>query len=232
MSKTISNVLYVKVGQVKTTPLENSARKELVTGMKKHPVMSAYLTKTGFSSDAQADLEHHGGENKALFSIDTKTYETINTLCQTNFAYDEVAHFGENLIISNITQKEVCVGDIYNIGEAVVQVTQPRQPCWKLSASTQVKKMTAVIFQHGLTGWYCKVLQEGTITQNDTMQLNERAYPNLNIELLNQLIVNPLVNEVVTLEALKCEVLGKPFKESLQKRYESKGEDDQFAYQF
>ncbi|MFA7569857.1 MAG: MOSC domain-containing protein [Sulfurimonadaceae bacterium] len=231
MNKHIAEVLYVKVGQVKTTSLENSARKELVTGMKKHPVAHAYLTKTGFSSDAQADLEHHGGENKALFSIDTKTYETINTLCQTDFAYDEVAHFGENLILSNITQKEVCVGDIYSIGEAIVQVTQPRQPCWKLSASTKVKKMTAVIFQHGLTGWYCKVLQEGNITQNDTMVLKQRAYPNLNIELLNQLIINPLLNEEVTIEALSCEELGKPFKESLQKRYDSKGNDEQFAYQ-
>ncbi len=231
MSETVCEVLYVKVGQVKTTPLENSARKELVTGMKKHPVPHAYLTKTGFDSDAQADLEHHGGENKALFCMDTQTYQTINTLCQTDFAYDEVAHFGENLIISNVVQKEICVGDIYTIGEAVVQVTQPRQPCWKLSASTNVKKMTAVIFQHGLTGWYSKVLKEGTVRQNDTMVLQERAYPNLNIELLNQLIINPLVNEDVTLEALACEELGKPFKESLQKRYDSKGEDEQFAYQ-
>lgn len=231
MSEIVSKVLYVKVGQVKTTPLENSARKELVTGMKKHPVAHAYLTKTGFSSDAQADLEHHGGENKALFSIDTHTYQTINTLCQTDFAYDEVAHFGENLIISNITQEDICVGDIYNIGEAVVQVTQPRQPCWKLSASTKVKKMTAVIFQHGLTGWYCKVLDEGNIAQNDTMTLHKRSYPHLTIALLNQLIINPLVNEAVTLEALSCEELGKPFKESLQKRYDSKGNDEQFAYQ-
>ena len=99
MSQTNCEVLYVKVGQIATTPLENSARKELVTGMKKHPVAKAYLTKTGFNTDAQADLEHHGGENKALFSMDTKTYESINTLCQTKFAYDEVAHFGENLII-------------------------------------------------------------------------------------------------------------------------------------
>lgn len=231
MNKKVGEVLYVKVGEVLTTPLENSARKELVTGMKKHPVVKAYLTKTGFNTDAQADLEHHGGENKALFSIDTHTYETINTLCQTHFAYDEVAYFGENLIISNVTQKEISVGDIYSIGEAIVQVTQPRQPCWKLSASTNVKKMTAVIFQHGLTGWYCKVLQEGNISQQDTMVLQERSYPNLNIELLNQLMINPMANEEVTLEALACEVLGKPFKESLQKRYESKEEDTQFAYQ-
>ncbi len=231
MSQTVSKVLYVKVGQVSTTPLPSSARKELVTGMKKHPVPKAYLSKTGFNSDEQADLEHHGGENKALFCIDTKTYETINTLCQTDFSYDEVAHFGENLIVSHVTQNDICVGDIYTIGEAVVQVTQPRQPCWKLSASTKVKKMTAVIFQNGLTGWYCKVLQEGNIAQHDTMTLQERSYPNLTITLLNELIINPMTNVALTLEALCCEVLGKPFKESLQKQYESKGSDDQFAYQ-
>lgn len=231
MNNNTAKILYVKVGQVSTTPLPSSARKELVTGMKKSPVSKAYLTKTGFNTDAQADLEHHGGENKALFCIDTQTYETINTLCQTQFAYDEVAHFGENLVVSNVTQKEICVGDIYAIGETLVQVTQPRQPCWKLSASTQVKNMTAVIFNNGLTGWYCKVLKEGNIAQNDTMILQERRYPNLDIVILNQLIINPMVNVALTLEALACDVLGKPFKESLQKRYESKGEDEQFAYQ-
>ena len=231
MNKVVSEVLYLKVGQVTTTPLPNSARKELVTGMKKQPVAKAYLTKTGFNSDVQADLEHHGGENKALFCIDTKTYEMINALCQTHFAYDEVAHFGENLIVSNVTQNNICVGDIYAIGEALVQVTQPRQPCWKLSASTKVKNMTAVIFQNGLTGWYCKVLQEGNICQHDMMILQQREYSNLTIEILNKLVINPAENLAVTQEALQCEVLGKPFKESLQKRYDSKGNDEQFAYQ-
>ena len=231
MNQKECEVLYIKVGQVTSTPLKNSARKELITGMKKVPVKRAYLTQTGFNTDEQADLEHHGGENKALFCMDTKTYQTINSLCKTQFEYNTIAHFGENLILSNITQEDICIGDIYSIGETIVQVTQPRQPCWKLSASTQIKNMTAVIFKNGLTGWYCKVLQEGNIAQNNTMKLQKRSYPNLNIALLNELIINPMANETLSLEALACEVLGKPFKNSLQKRYESNGDDAQFAYQ-
>ncbi|MFA7083253.1 MAG: MOSC domain-containing protein [Arcobacteraceae bacterium] len=231
MNKNLAEVLYVKVGQVTTTVLENNARKELVSGIKKTPVQKAYLTKTGFNTDAQGDLLHHGGENKALFCMGVKTYQGINALCQTSFAYDEVAHFGENLILSNVGEKDICVGDVYDIGETRVQVTQPRQPCWKLSANTQVKTMTKQIFQSGLTGWYCKVLKEGEIRANDTMKLIQREYPVLTIELLNKLIVNPMVSEANTQEALVCEVLGLAFKTSLQKRYDSKGNDDQFAYQ-
>ena len=64
MATKISNVLYVKVGNVTVTKLENQKRQELISGIKKYPVSKAYLTKTGFADDFQADLVHHGGVNK------------------------------------------------------------------------------------------------------------------------------------------------------------------------
>ena len=75
----IANVLYVKVGIVTYTKLENSKRKELVSGIKKYPVSKAYLTKTGFIDDFQADLAHHGGENKALFLFSQLTFQKIKS---------------------------------------------------------------------------------------------------------------------------------------------------------
>jgi MOSC domain-containing protein YiiM len=229
MNEKISNVLYVKVGKVTTTKIENK-RNELVSGIKKYPVSKAYLTKTGFKEDSQADLLHHGGENKALFLFSALTYEKINSFFNNSFNMTNMAYFGENLILSNISEKDICIGDILKIGQSKVQITQPRQPCWKLSANTNEKNMTNFIFNSGLTGWYAKVLEEGIICQNDDVILEKRVNPNLSIEKLNQLIINPMSDEKLTLEALKCEDLGKAFFESLSKRYNLKEKDDQFSF--
>ena len=215
MNEKISNVLYIKVGKVSTTKIENK-RSELVSGIKKYPVLKAYLTKTGFKNDEQGDLLHHGGINKALFLFSALTYKKINSFFNDSFEMTDMAYFGENLILSNICEEDICIGDILKIGQTKVQITQPRQPCWKLSANTNEQDMTKIIFDNGLTGWYAKVLEEGFICQNDEVILEKRINPTLNINILNQLII--------------CEVLGKAFFESLSKRYKLKEKDDQFSY--
>lgn len=225
-----SKVLYLKVGKVEKIPLEDTKRKELISAIKKYPIKKAFLTKIGFKEDEQADLVHHGGENKALFLFSKKTYEKISKECNINFEIDEMAYFGENLILSNVSEEDICIGDIYEIGESQIQITQPRQPCWKLSANTNQKNMTKFIFDSGLTGWYAKVLQEGNISVDDEVILEKRTYPNLNIEKLNQLIINPMLDEKLTLEALNCAQLGKAFMESLSKRYKLKDKDEQFSF--
>ena len=90
----IANVLYVKVGVVTSTKLENSKRTELISGIKKYPVSKAYLTKTGFKEDFQADLLHHGGVNKALFLFSKQTYEKINFHFNNVFDMTSMAFFG------------------------------------------------------------------------------------------------------------------------------------------
>lgn len=230
MNEKISNVLYVKVGKVSTTKLENNKRNELVSGIKKYPVSKAYLTKTGFKEDEQGDLLHHGGENKALFLFSAITYKKINSYFNNSFDMTDMAYFGENLILSNICEEDICIGDILKIGQTKVQVTQARQPCWKLSANTNQKEMTKFIFDSGLTGWYAKVLEEGFICQNDEVILEKRVNPTLNIKKLNELIINPMSDESLTIEALNCKELGKAFFESLSKRYKLKEKDDQFSY--
>ena len=226
----IANVLYVKVGVVTSTKLENSKRTELISGIKKYPVSKAYLTKTGFKEDFQADLLHHGGVNKALFLFSSLTYEKINAFYNNNFDMKNMAFFGENLILSQVCEKDICIGDVLKIGQTKIQITQPRQPCWKLSANTNQKNMTKFIFDSGLTGWYAKVLQEGNISVDDEVILEKRTYPNLNIEKLNQLIINPMLDEELILEALNCAQLGKAFMESLSKRYKLKDKDEQFSF--
>lgn len=226
--RSMAKILYVKVGKVTTISLTNSKRKELVSGIKKYPVEKSFLTRTGFLEDEQADLLHHGGENKALFLFSRKTYDKINKECGCDFKIEEESYFGENLILSNVCEKDIYIGDIYEIGQSQIQITQPRQPCWKLSANTNKKEMTKFVFNSGCTGWYAKVLKEGIISKGDGMILVKREEEELSIDILNKLMLDPGFNEKLTQKAIESPFLGLPFKASLQKRYRSKEKDEQF----
>lgn len=217
MSQKLANVLQLKVGKV-TKNNKLTSEKEFDSGIKKYPVDKAFMTKTGFRGDEVADLIHHGGETKAVLFFSTKTYEKLNKLSGNSFEYDDMAHYGENLLVDEIDEADICVGDILKVGEATFEVSQPRQPCWKLSANTATKPMTSIIYNNGLTGWYARVVQEGEVKRGDEIILLKRAYPKLSIEALNRVMVDPLSDKEVTLQAMKCPVLGEQFKASLEGR--------------
>ena len=217
MSKKLGSILFVKVGKV-TKNKKLTSEKEFESGIKKYPVESAFMTKTGFNGDEVADLIHHGGETKAVLFFSANTYEKLNKLSGNDFMYDDVAHYGENLLVDNMDEADICVGDILKVGGATFEVSQPRQPCWKLSANTSTKPMTSIIYNNGLTGWYARVTQEGQVKKGDGVELIKRVYPKLSIEALNRVIVDPLSDKEVTLEAIKCPILGEQFKDSLEGR--------------
>jgi len=217
MSNRLGKILFLKVGKV-TKNKKLTSDKEFESGIKKYPVGSAFMTKTGFRGDEVADLIHHGGETKAVLFFSAKTYEKLNELSGNDFMYDDVAHYGENLLIDNIDEADICVGDIIKVGEATFEVSQPRQPCWKLSANTSTKPMTSIIYNNGLTGWYARVIKEGEVKKGDEAELVKRVYPQLSIKALNRVIVDPLSDKEVTLQAVKCPVLGEQFRDSLEGR--------------
>lgn len=221
MDKYFGKIKYLKVGKVSAEMLKNENRPESPSGIKKYPVLSAKLTTLGFVGDEQGDTLHHGGENKAVFFFSSITYNKINTLKNTTFKFDEMSHFGENLLISDAYEENVCVGDIIAINDTIIEITQPRQPCWKLSVNTQINTMTTSVYEHGFTGWYGRVVQEGTIRQNDVVVLKKRPFPDLTISMLNQLMINPMINPTFVEKALLCESLGNAFKISLEKRYKN-----------
>lgn len=230
MEKVISKVSFLKVGKISVTKLEKSKRNELTTAMKKNPILKSYLSKSGFLDDEVADNIHHGGKNKAVFFMSSLTYNKINETLHVSLSYENEASLGENILVENIAEDDVCVGDIWQIGEALIEISQPRQPCWKLSASTNIKQMTKFIFKSGLTGWYGRVLNEGEIKKDDDIVLKSKGFENLTISKLNTLMLNPLSDEKTTKEALDCAKLGTPFKVALKKRYKVK-DNKQFNYQ-
>ncbi|MCM3709431.1 MOSC domain-containing protein [Sporosarcina luteola] len=142
-------------------------KKDVTTGINKKPVaVPVYLSKVNFDGDGQGDLVNHGGVDKAVCVYPYEHYpyweeELGKTL--------NVGAFGENLTLRGLTEDEVCVGDSFQIGDAVVQVSQPRQPCFKLSLIHDRKDIPLLVQNTGYTGFYFRVMKEGIVSPSDEL---------------------------------------------------------------
>lgn len=212
MIKNISKIVSLKVGKIEELTFD---KKVIQTAINKKSINESYLTKLGFKDDEQFDKRYHGGENKAVLFFSLETYKKIEKILDINLEYQNSSPLGDNILVENITEDDICVGDILKLGSAIVQVTQPREPCNKLSLNSGNKDMLKTIYQNGYTGWYVKVLEEGIVKNGDNIELIERKYSNLTISKLNLAILNPKENQELIKEAIECEILGKPFKEAL-----------------
>ncbi len=147
------------------------------------------LTLTGFEMDQQADLTVHGGPQKAVhhYAADHYADWQAEGMIPTG---TRPAAFGENISTHGLRETEVCIGDIFRLGTALVQISQGRQPCWKLNLHTEKDQM-AHLFQKTLrTGWYYRVLEAGIVSQGDVIQLIERPQPEWSVATVTHARLN------------------------------------------
>jgi MOSC domain-containing protein YiiM len=152
------------------------ATRTWVTGFYKEPVPGPVaLTRTHIVGDGQADLVNHGGPDKAVLAYSAEHY----TGWRTELDLPDMPHggFGENLTIAGLTETEVCIGDIWRAGEVLFDVSQPRQPCWKLARRWEIKDLPARVIAMGRSGWYLRVRQEGRLAVGTEFELVERPNP-------------------------------------------------------
>lgn len=133
------------------------------SAMYKSAVVSAHLTELGFAGDEQSDLKNHGGVDKAVFLLPVQHYQLFGVTKPFGF-------LGENLSIDGLDETQVSVGDHLLIGEVLLEITQPRSPCWKLDQLGQDDLLNRYA-QSGMVGFYCRVLQTGKVSQGDEIVL-------------------------------------------------------------
>ncbi len=154
--------------------------KEFKTSIFKKPVEGPLLLRTfNLDGDEQSDLRVHGGADKALYMYGADSYEWWKQNRPGEYPFGS---FGENLTIDRLPEAEVHVGDTYQLGNAIVQATEPRFPCFKLNAKFNDKTMATTFMSSGHSGIYFRVLQEGTIQIGDTLELLERVDDSISIQ--------------------------------------------------
>lgn len=172
-----------------------------------------FLGKTNLVGDGQADLVNHGGLDKAVLCYSVGHYPDW----RAELARPGLPHgaFGENFTIDGLDEETVCVGDTYRLGAAVVQVSQPRQPCWKLAWRWRIKELTALVERTGRTGWYIRVLEEGEVEPGQPLTLLDRPYAVWTIRRASQVMRWRQQNPTAAGELAGCEALAASWRDRL-----------------
>ena len=191
--------------------------KPWTTGLFKQPISGAVWVGTeNISGDGQADLKHHGGPEKAVLAYPVENYEYLEKILDVSSL--SWGALGENLSVSGQNESSVCIGDIYQIGTAELQVSQPRQPCWKIARRWQRRDLALLIQKSGKTGWYFRVVREGVITPQDSIKLLSRPYPTFTIAYLNQAMHHEPKNRGKACELAACPLLSPNWRENFARR--------------
>jgi MOSC domain-containing protein YiiM len=191
--------------------------KELVSG----PVL---LRHGNLDGDGQADLVHHSGPDKAVLAYAAAHYAAWRqTLNQPSLPHGS---FGENFTLERLKESDVCIGDTWLVGdEAVVQVSQPRQPCWKMSRRWRIKSLALQVQQTGRTGWYFRVLKEGLVAAGMPLVLQDRPHPQWTVDRANHVMHVDRANISATLELAALPLLSENWRKTLKHRTENQKPD-------
>ncbi len=161
---TTPRLLSVNVGLPRTVEFQGH---RIRTGIFKEPVASrVHVGKLDLDGDRQADLTVHGGPDKAVYVYDLSGYAHWRRALSRDLPFGQ---FGENLTVEGMPETEVRIGDTYRIGTALLQVSQPRSPCFKLAMKMEMPDFPRRFLAAGRTGFYFRVLEEGEVGAGDTI---------------------------------------------------------------
>jgi MOSC domain-containing protein YiiM len=170
---------------------EGRVNRVWTSGIFKQPVEgSIWLSRTNLAGDGQADLSVHGGPDKAVYAYPAAHYPFWRAeLPEFEWSFGA---FGENFTITGLTEESVCIDDVYVVGEARLQVSQPRQPCWKLARRLQIRDIGVRMMLTGYSGWYLRVLNESFVQAGLPVILEERPYPDWTIARVNRQLLQSM----------------------------------------
>jgi MOSC domain-containing protein YiiM len=167
--------MSVRVDQVFVGGLRPLAPEGQLTGIFKAPVRGpTALGTTGLTGDRQGDPRHHGGAEKALHHYPVEHYDALAARWPELASTVGAGVLGENLSTRGMTEYDVSIGDVYTLGSCRIQVSQPRQPCWKINHRLDTPGASMFVAETGITGWYYRVLQTGQVAPGDVLELVER----------------------------------------------------------
>ncbi|MED4002797.1 MOSC domain-containing protein [Priestia aryabhattai] len=176
-----------------------------------------FLSKLGLEGDEQA-YKDHGGVDKALCLYPYDYYEYWNNIIQNPV---KTALFGENITTVRLTERNAHVGDIFAFGESIIQVSEPRNPCYKLAAKYEVPDIVVKMRDTGYTGFLFRVLKEGIVSVQDDLILLEKDPNEVSISAVNDVKFKDRFNKEKLDRVLQAEALSTSLREILLKQFRS-----------
>lgn len=156
----------------------------------------------GIEGDQQADLTVHGGRDKAVHHYPRDHYDWWSDQLGANPLLEQAGAFGENISTRGLTEDDVCIGDRFRLGSALVEVCQGRQPCWKQAHRLSDKRVVSIMVKTGRAGWYYRVLEEGSVAPGDALVPVERLHPEWTVARVTGIVVAGRERDAETLREL------------------------------
>jgi MOSC domain-containing protein YiiM len=162
-------------------------RKTVSTGIFKEPVEGRIvLRKTNLDGDGQADLENHGGIDQAAYAYSIENYDHWRyELGRNEFAFGQ---FGENFTVEGMMEDDIHIGDVFRLGDALVEVSQPRPPCFKLGIKMGMPGFPKQFLASGRVGFYLRVLEEGEVSAGDAFERVESDPERMSVREMSHLL--------------------------------------------
>jgi MOSC domain-containing protein YiiM len=210
----MTRLVSVNVGQPREIALKDRV---VLTSIFKDPVQGRVAVRRhNLEGDRQADLRVHGGPYKAVYAYPSEHYSRwAEELPETNFPWGV---FGENLTLAGLTEKEALIGDWFRAGSAVLKVTQPRMPCYKLALRFQRADMVKRFWQKGLPGIYFAIVEEGELEAGDSFELIHREPESISVADVVRLYKREVDNEQLFERMLRAPLCGS-WKQDIRERW-------------
>ncbi|MFC7364666.1 MULTISPECIES: MOSC domain-containing protein [Bhargavaea] len=206
-------MVYFSTGKPKTIKLDGG--KEMVSGIAKERTEEAYLSRDGFKGDGVADTRHHGGRDRAVCIYPHEHY----AFWEREFGVTLPASaFGENLTVTGMTEGDVHIGDIYRVGEALIQVTQSRVPCSTISRRLGIPKILPRIIDTGFTGYLCRVIEEGMVRHDSDVRRIHIHPAGITVQEANDAYFRKYSDRTAVERVLSVRELALKWREGLEKR--------------
>jgi MOSC domain-containing protein YiiM len=221
-STPMGKLYSVQVGKPQNYGLEgapNPHDQRWQSGIYKRPVDGpVFVGRTNLVGDGQSDLKNHGGVDKAVLAYSADHYPEWRR--ELHLPEMGGGAFGENLTISGLNEELVNIGDLFRVGEVVFEVSQPRQPCWKLARRWRRHELPGLVVQNGRGGWYLRVLQEGSVEAGMPVELVERRNPEWPIARANHILYHRRNDLLLTEELAAVPLLADSWVDELLERAE------------
>ncbi len=184
------------------------------------------LRSLGLAGDAQGDTKHHGGPEKALHHYALDHYRGWAAEIGHRDVLGAAGAFGENLSTLGLTEDDVAVGDVFSLGSAIIEVSQGRQPCWKLNERFAQPDMARRVQASGRTGWYYRVLESGEVAPDSRLERVHRAAPAWTISRIWQVFYVDTLNRVELEKLADLPQLAEGWRRHAMRRVETGSVED------
>lgn len=206
-------VMSINVGKPREVAYQN---KFISTAIWKsaidHPVM---LTSTNLAGDGQADLINHGGTDMTVLIYSYDHYDYWEQQLNRKLDYGS---FGENVTVVGLTEHDVCIGDTFQWGEAIVQISQPRYPCYKLSIRHEAPEIPQLVLDTGFSGYYARVLQSGMVSREVGLHRLQQHPMGISIAAVSE----AFMNKSSSIETIRAILAVDELSEGWKRKFESR----------